>query len=218
MKKYCWKWLRKCKKKSKVKNDRKKEKKHVELQGVDARVSTDSSSDEGILLSMSDTSFLATDVPILGDWMLDPCASCHMTPHRSWFSAYQECIVESGAISWISRLQRCTALSTTEAEYIAATEACKEAIWLGRLVSDLGIDAVPTLHSDSMSAIQLAKNPVFHAKTKHIEVRYHFIRGVVEDRSVDLVKISTDINPADLLTKSLTTERFAFLRRLMGVG
>ena len=123
-----------------------------------------------------------------------------------------------GAVSWMSRVQKCTALSTTEAEYVAATEACKEAIWLGRLVADLGIDATPTLHSDSMSAIQLAKNPVFHAKTKHIEVRYHFIRGVVEDRSVDLVKISTDENPADLLTKSLTTERFAFLRRLMGVG
>ena len=111
------------------------------------------------------------------------------------------------------------ALSTIETEYVAAIEACKKALWLGRLVADLGMtDVVPTLHSDSMSAIQLAKNPVFHAKTKHIEVRYHFIRGVVKDKSVDLVKISTDQNPTDLLTKSLSTERFAFLKRLMGVG
>ena len=76
-----------------------------------------------------------------------------------------------GAISWISRLQRCTALSTTEAEYIAATEACKEAIWLSRLVGDLGfLGDIPSLHCDSQSAIMLAKNPVFHQKTKHIDV------------------------------------------------
>ena len=81
-------------------------------------------------------------------------------------------------MSWRSRLQTCVSMSTTEAEYIAAAaaEACKEALWLARLVGDLGIRVeMPMLHCDSQSAIMLAKNPVFHAKTKHIAVKYHFI-------------------------------------------
>ena len=81
-----------------------------------------------------------------------------------------------GAMSWRSRLQNCITQSTIEAEYVVATEACKEAIWLGRLVVDLGMKIeMPELHCDSQSAIQLAKNLVFHAKTKHIDVKYHFI-------------------------------------------
>ena len=73
-------------------------------------------------------------------------------------------IFTGGDVSWRSRLQNCTSMSTIESEYIAASEACKEAIWLARLVGDLGISVeVPTLHCDSQSAIMLAKNPVFHA-------------------------------------------------------
>ena len=134
-----------------------------------------------------------------------------------------------GAMSWISRMQKCIALSTIEAEYIAATEACKEAIWLSRLVADLGYTGdIPLLHCDSQSAIQLAKNPVFHAKTKHVDVKYHFIREVIEDKLIRLVKIHTDDNSAvkihtddnsaDLLIKSLPPKRFAHCRHLMGIG
>ncbi|MCO5546935.1 hypothetical protein L7F22_000374 [Adiantum nelumboides] len=124
-----------------------------------------------------------------------------------------------GAVSWISRLQKCVALSTTEAEYVAATEASKEALWLMRLVEEVGIKSqVPVLHCDSQSAIMLARNPVFHAKTKHIEVKYHFIRSVLDDKSITLVKVHTDDNPADLLTKSLPAERFAYCRQMMGIG
>lgn len=124
-----------------------------------------------------------------------------------------------GTVSWISRLQKCVALSTTEAEYVAATEACKEALWLMRLVEELGIEAkIPVLHCDSQSAIMLARNPVFHAKTKHIEVKYHFIRSVLEDKAIELVKVHTDDNSADLLTKSLPAERFAYCRQLMGMA
>ena len=109
-----------------------------------------------------------------------------------------------GAVSWISRMQRCTALSTTEAEYVAANEVCKEVLWLSRLVGELGFTKdTPVLHCDSQSAIQLARNPVFHAKTKHIDVKHHFIREVIEHKMLQLVKIHTDENPADLLTKSL---------------
>jgi ATP-binding cassette subfamily B (MDR/TAP) protein 1 len=123
-----------------------------------------------------------------------------------------------GAVSWISRLQKCVALSTTEAEYVAATEACKEALWLSYLVRDLGITELPILHCDSQSAIMLARNPVFHAKTKHIEVKYHFIRDVLDSKNIELVKVHTNNNPADLLTKGLSAERFAHCRQMMGVG
>ena len=81
-----------------------------------------------------------------------------------------------GAVSWQSCLRICVSMSTTEAEYIAAVEACKEALWLTCLVGDLGIQVeMPMLQCDSQSAIMLGKNPVFHAKTKHIVVKYHFI-------------------------------------------
>ena len=81
-----------------------------------------------------------------------------------------------GVVSWRSWLQNCTSMSTTEVEYIVALEACKEAIWLTQLLGDLGILVeVPTLLCDSQSAIMLAKNLVFHAKKKHIDVKYHFI-------------------------------------------
>ena len=95
----------------------------------------------------------------------------------------------------------------------------KEAIWLARLVRDLGITVeMPTLHCDSQSAIMLAKNPVFHAKTKHIDVKYHFIRDMLEDKLMELVKVHTDDNPADLMTKGLPPARFAHCHALMGVG
>ncbi|MCO5589082.1 hypothetical protein L7F22_043048 [Adiantum nelumboides] len=94
-----------------------------------------------------------------------------------------------GAVSWCSKLQKIIALSTTEVEYISATEASKEAIWLARLCSEFGLpDKAPMLGCDSQSAICLAKNAMFHARTKHIDVRYHFIREVLEDGLITLVK------------------------------
>ncbi|MCO5564509.1 hypothetical protein L7F22_018170 [Adiantum nelumboides] len=121
-----------------------------------------------------------------------------------------------GAISWRSRLQTCVTQSTTEAEYVAASEACKEAIWLGRLVTDLGIkEETPMLHCDSQSAIQLASNPVYHSKTKHVDVKYHFIKEMVEDKQVQLVKLHITNNPTNLLTKGLPLESFAHCRKLL---
>ena len=77
---------------------------------------------------------------------------------------------------------------------------------------------VPTLHYDSKSAIILAKNPMFHAKTKHIDVKYHFIWDVLEEKHMELVKVHIDDNPVDLLTKGLAFEWFAHYRRaLMGM-
>ncbi|MCO5571133.1 hypothetical protein L7F22_024865 [Adiantum nelumboides] len=124
-----------------------------------------------------------------------------------------------GAVSWRSQLQDCITQSTIEDEYVAANEACKEAIWLGRLVADLGIKVeMPKLYCDIQSAIQLTKNPVFHLKTKHIDVKYHFIREVIKDKQIQLIKIHTKDNPIDLLTKGLSKEIFVHCCELFGIG
>ncbi|MCO5597754.1 hypothetical protein L7F22_051835 [Adiantum nelumboides] len=123
------------------------------------------------------------------------------------------------AISWRSILQNCTSISTTEADYVALSEACKEAIWLAHLVKELGLEqCLPILHYDSQSAIALAKNPMFHSRLKHIDVRYHFSRECVANKSLDLVKIPTSENTADALTKSLSSHQFQHCRELMGIG
>ncbi|KZV50483.1 hypothetical protein F511_34841 [Dorcoceras hygrometricum] len=98
--------------------------------------------------------------------------------------------------------------STTEAEYVAVTEASKEMIWLQSFLEELGQTFEgSTLHCDSHSAIHLAKNPVYHARTKYIQVRYHFIRSVLEDGILILEKIHESKNPADMLTKTVTIEK-----------
>ncbi|KAK4395154.1 Retrovirus-related Pol polyprotein from transposon TNT 1-94 [Sesamum angolense] len=103
-------------------------------------------------------------------------------------------------ISWKSQLQNIVALSTTEAEYIATTEAFKEAIWLKGILTEIGfLNKKVTIFSDSESSIQLCKNPVFHDRTKHIDVKYHFIRDIVGKEIINLEKINSDNNPADMV-------------------
>ena len=90
-------------------------------------------------------------------------------------------------------------MPTTKAKYNGTIEACKEALWIAFLVRDLGITIeMATLHCDSMSAIMLAKNLVSHAKTKHIEVNYHFIKDMLEDKLLELIKVYPDNNLVDL--------------------
>ena len=123
------------------------------------------------------------------------------------------------AVSWVSKLQKVVALSTTEAEYIAATEVCKEMLWMQRFLGELGIKQDKyVLHCDSQSAIHLAKNPAFHSKTKHIDLRYHWIRQVLEEGKLQLEKIHTDENPADMFTKILPKTKQELCRRLVGLG
>eukprot|EP00253_Pinus_taeda_P028155 PITA_28155 len=111
-------------------------------------------------------------------------------------------------ISWVSKIQSVVALSTTEAEYVAATEASKEMIWLQRFMGELGKEHyISTLYSDNQSAIHLARNSSFHSRTKHIQLKYHFIRSVLEGGELKLEKIHTSQNPADMLTKVVTRER-----------
>ena len=100
-----------------------------------------------------------------------------------------------GAVSWQSRLQKCVSLSTTDAEYIAAVEAAKEVLWMKNFLQELGMKQENyNLFCDSQSAIHLAKNPSFHSRTKHIDVRYHWIREAVSSKLLKLEKIHTDKN------------------------
>ncbi|KAL2248336.1 UNVERIFIED_CONTAM: Retrovirus-related Pol polyprotein from transposon TNT 1-94 [Sesamum indicum] len=112
------------------------------------------------------------------------------------------------AVSWVSKLQKVVTLSTTEAEYVAVTEAAKELIWLQHFLGELGKpQADVILHSDSQSAIHLAKNPAFHSRTKHIEIKYHFIRQLLEKKALQLEKIQGEKNPTDMLTKAVAMEK-----------
>ncbi|KAH9648557.1 hypothetical protein KPL70_025642 [Citrus sinensis] len=123
------------------------------------------------------------------------------------------------AVSWVSKLQTVVALSTTEAEYMAATQACKEAIWIQRLLEELGHkqQKIPVF-CDSQSALHVARNPAFHSRTKHIGVQYHFVREVVQDGSVDLQKIHTKENLADVLTKPINADKFIWSRSSCGLA
>ena len=110
-----------------------------------------------------------------------------------------------GPVCWHSTLQSTVALSTTEAEYMAVTEAFKEAIWMHGLINDLGIllEHIDVFY-DSQSAICLSKNQVHHARTKHIDVRFHFIRKIISEGDIRLLEIGT----ADMLTKVIAREEF----------
>jgi hypothetical protein len=124
-----------------------------------------------------------------------------------------------GPVAWCSRRQTCTTLSTTEAEYVAASETSREAIWLRHLLQDIDL-ANPNpvkIHCDNQSAIQLVRNPVLHARTKHINIRYHFIRDQLESNKIDIIYIETKMQIADILTKPLATPLFERLRDQIGI-
>ena len=121
-----------------------------------------------------------------------------------------------GAISWQSKLQKCVALSTTEAEYIATTEAGKEIIWLKQFLQELGLNRMEYIvYCDSQSAIDLSKNSMYHARTKHIDVRYHWIREKVENELFHVKKKNTSENPTDILTKTILQDKFKLCKKLV---
>ena len=123
-----------------------------------------------------------------------------------------------GLVSWRSTLQSTVALSTTEAEYMAVTEAIKEAIWLQGLLDDIGIfQEHMDVYCDSQSAICLAKDQVHHSCTKHIDVRYHFVREIVDEGDILLQKIATADNPTHMLTKVVTGVKFKHCLDLINV-
>ena len=123
-----------------------------------------------------------------------------------------------GAVSWQSKLQKCVALSTTEAEYIAITEGCKEALWMRKFLEELGLQQEKyVVYSDSQSAIHLSKNSTFHSRSKHIDVRYHWIRDVLETKQLHLEKVHTSENGSDMMTKALPKEKLEACRQRAGL-
>jgi hypothetical protein len=118
-------------------------------------------------------------------------------------------LMAGGAVSWQSKKQDSVALSSTEAEYMAASSATREALWISTFLNELTIIPIQpiSLLIDNQSAISLAKNAVFHSRTKHIAIRYHFIRERVESGEVKLEYVPTNLQVADVLTKPLGREK-----------
>ncbi|SPC63917.1 uncharacterized protein UHOD_11376 [Ustilago sp. UG-2017b] len=115
-------------------------------------------------------------------------------------------------------LQRCTALSAVEAEFVAATEAAREVLFFEHLFKAIGIDVgIPTIFSENTGTIQVSKDPAQHWKLKHIDTKYHFIRDKVQDRKVRIKYINTMDNLADLFTKPVGKTTLQRARQGLGL-
>ncbi|GJX24102.1 hypothetical protein Tco_0228547 [Tanacetum coccineum] len=119
--------------------------------------------------------------------------------------------------SWFSKKQTALAISTIEEEYVSAGKACQQTLWMKQALVDYGIrlDDIPIM-CDNKRAIDLSKNPVQHSRTKHIEIRHHFLRDNVQKWNISIEKVSSEDNIADILTKPLKREPFNYLR--LGLG
>jgi hypothetical protein len=201
--------------------------------------------DYGILYRRAHSSnvsgFTATSTPLKFDGYTDAdWAACKDSRRSTGGHLFS---IASGAVTWSSKRQPTVSMSTTEAEYRALSDGAKEAVYLRRLIqelklqvpskvpvncssknvqSDLSSASVPTeldvhLHCDNSSAIKLARNPVFHARSKHIEVHHHFIRERILEGEIDVSYIHTEAQPADILTKALAHLPFEKHRTAMGV-
>ena len=141
-----------------------------------------------------------------------------MTEDRQAITGYAF-LIDGGAISWSSKKQEIVSLSTTESEYVAATHGMKEALWLRNLLAEVfePLTDATTLFSDNQSAIALTRDHQFHARTKHIDVRYHFIRWVVENGALRLVYCPTADMVADVLTKALPSPKVKHFAECLGL-
>nr|GEU41791.1 retrovirus-related Pol polyprotein from transposon TNT 1-94 [Tanacetum cinerariifolium] len=121
-------------------------------------------------------------------------------------------------VSWSSKKQDCMALSTTEAEYVSLSACYAQVLWMRTQLTDYGFhfNKIP-IYYDSKSAIAISYNPVQHSRTKHIAVRYHFIKEHMEKSTIELYFVKTDYQLADLFTKALPADRFSYLVRRLGM-
>ncbi|THH12624.1 hypothetical protein EUX98_g9795 [Antrodiella citrinella] len=139
-------------------------------------------------------------------------------PDRHAISGYAFLI--GGAVSWSSKRQEIVSVSTTEAEYVALTHAFKEAIWMRNFIIEV-FRAPPlpmNVKSDSMGAIALAKDDKFHARTKHIDIRFHFVRYNIEDKKILLTYCPTDDMTADIFTKALDNMKAKHFAASLGLS
>ncbi|GJV24614.1 hypothetical protein Tco_1377309 [Tanacetum coccineum] len=121
-------------------------------------------------------------------------------------------------VSWMSKKQNCTAMSSAEAEYVALSASCAQVMWMRTQLQDYGFNynKIP-LYCDSQSAIAISCNPVQHSRTKHIHTRYHFIKEQVENGIIELYFVRTEYQLADMFTKALPEDRFKYLVRRIGM-
>ena len=128
-------------------------------------------------------------------------------------------ILSGAAISWESRKQRTVALSSIEAEYMSITDAAKEAIHLTKFLNELGFSQLANaeLFNDNQGAGKLAENPIFHSRSKHIDIRHHFIRDVLATQPLKLSYLPTEKMIADVLTKPLMASKHIFCFRELGL-
>jgi hypothetical protein len=128
-------------------------------------------------------------------------------------------LIDGGAVSWSSKKQEIVSLSTMESEYVAATHGMKEALWLCNLLAEVfePVGDATTLFSDNQSAIALTCDHQFHVRTKHIDVRYHYIRWVVENGTMWLVYCLTADMVTDVLTKALPSAKVKHFAECLGL-
>ncbi|GJR74997.1 hypothetical protein Tco_0087362 [Tanacetum coccineum] len=119
--------------------------------------------------------------------------------------------------SWFSKKQTALSISIIEAEYVSAGKACQQALWMKQALVDydIKINDIPVLY-DNKGAIELSKNIILHSRTKHIEIRHHFLRDNVQKGNISIEKVSSEDNIADILTKPLKRKPFNLLR--LGLG
>ncbi|KAK6124940.1 hypothetical protein DH2020_041315 [Rehmannia glutinosa] len=121
-------------------------------------------------------------------------------------------------VSWFSKKQNCVSLSTAEAEYISAAFCCTQLLWMKQTLADYkcSFESVP-IFCDNISAINIAQNPVHHNRTKHIEIRHHFLRNCVSKRKIEISFVPSQDQLADIYTKPLSSETFASIRARLGI-
>ena len=124
-----------------------------------------------------------------------------------------------GTVSWSSKKQAIVVLSTTEAEYITATHAAKEALWIRMFLAEIAhpLRKPITIHLDNISAISITKNDEYHPRTKHIDIQYHFIRHSVQENLLNIDYVPTADMVADMLTKGLPRHKVLHMNQLVGL-
>jgi hypothetical protein len=144
------------------------------------------------------------------DWASDP--SC-----RSQSGYFVK--LAGGLISWTSRAQKTIALSSTEAEYMALSDCSRQVVWMHTLLGELDYHLTPVpICGDNQGSIFIASNPVTEKRSKHINIRFHYVREVIARKIAEIFFISGEENPADLLTKNLGIVKFQKYRAMLGLN